>query len=838
VRSRISRSSDIELGDGMMNMNVRVLVVAAICMLSGMGFPGTAAASLPTLHGLTAEAGSSGPVIHLRTDQTLETVHYSPQPGVWVIEMPEVDWEQSVQTLSDTSIGIERAELSEVDEFGRRITRLTVWLGEPSQLRLDTSPGGLDLVFTPFESGAGAGPVAKPAAAPAAAVMAPVKPAPTADTAANLFEVVAVGVGDGAVIELKGDGSFTGTAFTLPNPDRLVIDLQGVVKRFNRGIYPVGSGPVRQVRVAQNRTVPEPVTRVVIDLDGEVRYDFSETADGAVVRVTDADAPLTEARSDVIVQDDVITQNDDVITQEEIVGETDYVVVSNEIDTTASPAADTQTQPEAPAEDVAVSSSLFDLPGAGETQAADSWPEPSAAETDWAADEPAAPERNPFVADSSQMIEHASAADVLNAPAARAETYQTTEVESQVQQFTGEPISLSLKDADVRDVLKTFSALTQLNIIVDPGVGGSVTVELRDVPWDQALDLILRINNLDYVLENNVLRVATTAKLNAEKSAQVALDKQREQAKPLKTVLKPLSYAKASYIAGLLSNDNYLLSDRGSVTTDERTNTLIIRDVVDRVEGALRLIESLDQPTPQVVIEGRIVETTKDFSRELGVTWGFNGVMDAAHGNDTGLDFPNSITAEGQVNLPRGGNNGILAFSFGDILNTFNLDFLLSAAESEGLTRIVSTPRVTTQNLTQASIRSGLQIPVQTVANNTVTVQYVDATLRLQVTPQITAEGTVNLEIDIKKQEPILGLAVQGGNNVPIFTRDATTQLLVRDGGTTVIAGIYQINDQVNENRVPGLHKIPIFGNLFKNKGTLKRHDELLIFITPRIVKY
>jgi type IV pilus assembly protein PilQ len=288
----------------------------------------------------------------------------------------------------------------------------------------------------------------------------------------------------------------------------------------------------------------------------------------------------------------------------------------------------------------------------------------------------------------------------------------------------------------------------------------------------------------------------------------------------------------------LLSNDNYLLSDRGSVTTDERTNTLIIRDVVDRVEGSLRLIESLDQPTPQVVIEGRIVETTKDFSRELGVTWGFNGVMDAAHGNDTGLDFPNSITADGQVNLARGGNNGVLAFSFGDILNTFNLDFLLSAAESEGLTRIVSTPRVTTQNLTQASIRSGLQIPVQTVANNTVTVQYVDATLRLQVTPQITAEGTVNLEIDIKKQEPILGLAVQGGNNVPIFTRDATTQLLVRDGGTTVIAGIYQINDQENENRVPGLHKIPIFGNLFKNKGTLKRHDELLIFITPRIVKY
>ena len=176
--------------------------------------------------------------------------------------------------------------------------------------------------------------------------------------------------------------------------------------------------------------------------------------------------------------------------------------------------------------------------------------------------------------------------------------------------------------------------------------------------------------------------------------------------------------------------------------------------------------------------------------------------------------------------------------TFGDILNTFNLDFMLTAAESDGLVRIVSTPRVTTQNLMRASIRSGLQIPVQTVANNTVTVQYVDATLRLEVTPQITAEGTVNLDINIKKQEPVLALAVVGGQNAPIFTRDAETQLLVRDGGTTVIAGIYQIKDDSGEDRVPGLHKIPILGWLFKNKTIDQTHDELLIFITPRIVKY
>jgi type IV pilus assembly protein PilQ len=440
-------------------------------------------------------------------------------------------------------------------------------------------------------------------------------------------------------------------------------------------------------------------------------------------------------------------------------------------------------------------------------------------------------DRSPWIADESQLIERAEAVTVLAAP-----TTAATEVATDEQQFTGEPITLTLKDADIKDVLKTFSVLTDLNIVLDPGVSGSVTVELREVPWDQALDLILKINGLDYVLENNVLRVASISKLSQEKSAKAAFSIEKEKAKPLRTVLKPVSYSKASDIASLLSSDSYLLSSRGSVTVDERTNTLILRDVVDRVEGILRLIDSLDLPTPQVVIEGRIVETTRQFSRALGVSWGFSGIMDAEHGNDTGLKFPNSIGVDGSVDLPAG--NPVLGMAFGDILNTFNLDFQLTAAESDGYARVVSTPRVTTQNLKPASIRSGLQIPVQTVANNTVTVQYVDATLRLEVTPQITAEGTVNLEINIKKQRPAPEFAVVGGQNAPIFTRDAQTELLVRDGGTTVIAGIYEITEGENENRIPGMHNIPIFGWLFKNKSIKRDHDELLIFITPRIVKY
>jgi type IV pilus assembly protein PilQ len=450
----------------------------------------------------------------------------------------------------------------------------------------------------------------------------------------------------------------------------------------------------------------------------------------------------------------------------------------------------------------------------------------------------AASDRSPWVADSSQLIEQAEAVTVLDGPTTSGESFVPTEIASEEQQFTGEPITLTLKDADIKDVLKTFSVLTEMNIVLDPSVGGSVTVELRDVPWDQALDLILKINGLDYVLENNVLRVAPIQKLAAEKSARAQFALEQEKALPLKTILKPISYSKADDIASLLSSDSYLLSARGSVTVDQRTNTLIIRDIVDRVEGILRLIDSLDLPTPQVVIEGRIVETTKQFSRSLGVVWGFTGVMDAEHGNDTGLKFPNSMSILGAVDLPAQGQTGLLGMTFGDILNTFNLDFMLTAAEAENEARVVSTPRVTTQNLKAASIRSGLQIPVQTVANNTVTVQYVDATLRLEVTPQITAEGTVNLDISIKKQRPAPEFAVAGGTNAPIFTRDAETELLVRDGGTTVIGGIYEITAGEGESRVPGLHKIPVFGWLFKNKSVRQDHDELLIFITPRIVKY
>jgi type IV pilus assembly protein PilQ len=790
------------MGDGMMMKNVRILVATAACLLLGAGVPLLAEESTPTIHGMDAEAGPSGPVLYLRATGELETVHYSPQPSVWVVELPEANWDQGTGFLVQPELGIERAELNHVEEFGKKVSRLTVWLDEPAQLTLTSESGGMELAFVSFAHQGASAPagvsreeVVLPRVTAAIEPREPQSPPIASSGPISLFEVVPVRTGDGVVIELKSDRPLDVTAFTLPEPRRLVLDLNGVINRVDRYLMPVNSPLVSQVRVAQHSTDPKLVTRVVLDLRGDADYRIDKTAAGVTVSVGPDGARLPQ------------------ITESAQVADAGVIEI-------------TRSQPKAapepePAQEVV--SALFDLPE-----------EPSPNEV---VDEPAKSTRSPWVADSSQLIEQAEAVTVFDSPTTPAEGYAVTELATEEEQWTGELITLTLKDADIKDVLKTFSVLTDLNIVLDPSVGGSVTVELRDVPWDQALDLILKINGLDYVLENNVLRVAPISKLAAEKSARASFMLEQERAKPLRTVLKPISYSKASDVAGLLSSDSYLLSSRGSVTTDERTNTLIIRDVVDRVEGILRLIDSLDLPTPQVVIEGRIVETTRQFSRALGVSWGFAGVMDAEHGNDTGLRFPNSIDAAGRVELPTA-STGFLAMTFGDILNTFNLDFMLTAAESEGLVRIVSTPRVTTQNLMRASIRSGLQIPVQTVANNTVTVQYVDATLRLEVTPQITAEGTVNLDINIKKQEPVLALAVAGGQNAPIFTRDAETTLLVRDGGTTVIAGIYQIKDDSGEDRVPGLHKIPVLGWFFKNKTIDQTHDELLIFITPRIVKY
>ena len=285
-------------------------------------------------------------------------------------------------------------------------------------------------------------------------------------------------------------------------------------------------------------------------------------------------------------------------------------------------------------------------------------------------------------------------------------------------------------------------------------------------------------------------------------------------------MLQKVSYANANEMAATARK---VMSSRGDIFIDTRSNTLVIKELPDYLPTVLDLIKNLDIASPQVMIEARIVEANRTFSNAIGVVWGFNGVADAAHGNTTGLVFPNSGTVAGNVSLPSGAPQ-VLHLSLANVLNTFKLDAALHAAESRGLVKVVSTPKVQTQTGEEASIQSGFQIPVQTTVNNTTSVLYINATLRLDVTPQITNEGTVIMDITIQKREPAVGINIAGGQNIPLTTRDAKTRLMVRDGGTAVIGGIFKITTNDGQSMIPGLWKIPILGNLFRSRDQTREH--------------
>jgi type IV pilus assembly protein PilQ len=416
--------------------------------------------------------------------------------------------------------------------------------------------------------------------------------------------------------------------------------------------------------------------------------------------------------------------------------------------------------------------------------------------------------------------------------------------------LNGYPIDINFVSTDIRDVSRFFSQLTGLNVVVDPDLSGPVTVRLFDVPWDVAFEAILKSHRFGYQVDDNIVRVASLGTLASEAEGRALLAQQEELATPMETTAIRLSYADATALAPVIEPQ---LSQRGEVIVDARTNSLIIKDTPTAISEINLLIGALDIAAPQVLIESRIVETTKNFSRSLGIQWGFGAVADAAHGNATGLVFPNDIGVVGNnnassstqqvgisgvpfaVNLPASNPTSGVALTMGSILDTFRLDVALSAMEEEGRGKIISSPKVTAQDNVPASIESGRRIPVQTLIDNTASITFINANLQLQVTPQITAESTVMLDIIVDKSEPDFGNAVLG---IPtIFTRRAETKLLVRDGGTTVIGGIFQMSATEEERRVPFMHRVPLLGNLFKSRDTEQQNNELLIFITPRILE-
>ncbi len=773
------------------------------------------------LMGATALAGASAPaedrgptviseIRHESTDRSTRIAvdcngpvaytYYSPDPLTLVVDIPEVDASSVPSRINVATREVESVRVSTTARSdGRNLARLEIRLASLVPFQIYSKDKTLNLVFerapeaaaaqaserraeTAAAAPAPAPEPAAPEAAPAAASVI-VPRAVAGKRASRILSVTPGDEGGQFAVTIKADGALRYQDFFLGNPDRLVLDFKDVTSRAMRPVE-VNREPVRSVRLGQFSVASPRIARLVLDLSSRAPYRIVEGDDGMKIVFGEGEtprpAPLASLRAEAEPSD---------------------------IAATVPPA--------------------LILPAP-------------------------APEPMP-----------APAADALQAPTQRPVEFEPITVTAQEKQFTGHPISLDFKDGDLQDIFRLFADISGLNIVVNPGVTGKVTLKLNEVPWDQALDLILKANNLGYTLENNVIRIAPLASLQREEQERRKLAEERALAGDLQVWSKRLSYAKAAELENTVKK--VALSARGTITLDPRTNTMIITDLPVNIERAKDLITDLDRATSQVEIEARIVVTSRNFTRDLGIQWGFLNRQTPQFNNTTDLAFPNAIVMNGQgvpstggipadqgvagaatagigpsgrgyaVNLPATAFNSGIGISLGNILGSFNLDLALSALERQGRGRLLSTPKVTTQNNQSAEIKQGVQIPIQTVANNTVTVSFKDAVLTLKVTPQITEAGTVILTVEVENNSADFANLVNG--IPPINTQSAKTQVLVRDGATAVIGGIYQSNEQTAQQRTPFLANLPLVGSLFRNRFITNTNNELLLFITPRIIR-
>jgi type IV pilus assembly protein PilQ len=427
------------------------------------------------------------------------------------------------------------------------------------------------------------------------------------------------------------------------------------------------------------------------------------------------------------------------------------------------------------------------------------------------------------------------------------------------RKYSGRLIDLDLKNADIHNVLRLLSEVGNVNIITADDVGGSITIKMKSVPWDQALDVILNAKGLGMVRRGNLLRVAPLAVLEKEREMAIARQKQQIELAPLETRLIPVSYATADALSTRIKGQ---LSPRGSVSVDGRTNILVVRDVSNHLDNAEELVRSLDTQTPQVLIEARIVEATTAFTHDVGIQWGGSVVMSSATGNPTGLVFPSDMTIAGGatdgatptaglspfapsvadpnfvVNFPAPagtGQGGAIGISLGSLAGNFNLAVRLSAFETTGHVRIISSPRILTLDNHAATISQGTSIPYSQVSAQGVQTGFQEARLSLTVTPHVTSDGAVSMEVSISRDEPDFNQTSARGDPT-ILKRQAATNLLVQDGHTAVIGGIYTRNTGYGLQRVPFFGEIPIIGILFRHSNNRDGRSEMLIFLTPRIV--
>jgi type IV pilus assembly protein PilQ len=813
----------------------RVAIVISLALASGLSL---LARSAPIrLVGVSAR----GNAVLIESTEPAAYVVKRPDALTLIVELRNVSVADAANVVErrDPIAGITLEQGPPVE--GQALGRVRLSLARPTEYVVHSTRNVIRLELTQPPRAAAAAEALVAVGPDAAAAGRPAQAEVNAPAATILDKVRAIRTPLATTIMLSGNGRLTPAEVTEPQerPRRLVLDFPNVSTK--EPIQKVVEGQlVTRVRVGVNSREPL-VTRVVMEVSEGATYHVeragSSGTDLSVVfeppqssRSVLVAAPVTDARG--------VEPEPDIPLEQAIAN---AARLTPKETAEAEPAPPVRAAPAKPAP-------------APARRPAVAPPTPVAAAT---ANAPAATAPAP---PASIVSAPAVAARQQSSPLAAPPTPPMAPNQQVIsgggeKQYKGTPITLDFSGADLRSVLRYFNEISGLNIIIDPSVPATpIDVVLRDVPWDQAFETLLRTHKLGYVAEGTIVRIAPISVLAEEEGERRKLQDAKALAGDLRVQTFSLSYAKAGDLSPLLVKS--ALSQRGQIQVDARTNTIIITDLPDRLQTVTALLGALDRPEPQVEVEARVVQTTREFAKAMGIQWGLNGRVTPAIGNTTGLAFPNSALLGGRtganntpndpratgndtsataVNLGVPGASSAIGLALGAVNGALNLDVALSALERSGKGRVLSTPRLTTQNNVAAEVTQGIQIPIQTVANNTVTVSFKDAALTLQVTPQITSANTVIMLITLENATPDFSRQVNG--IPPIDTQRAKTQVQVDDGATTIIGGIFISREQISNERTPLLHRVPLLGWLFKRDTLSDESRELLIFITPRIIR-
>jgi type IV pilus assembly protein PilQ len=679
-----------------------------------------------------------------------------------------------------------------------------------------------------------------------------------ADKRATVQKVDVMHADDGISVEITARGAVTPKLSALDSPARVLVTLPNTVAATVQNHISVGSDGVKGVRIGTDGHVP-PTTSIVIDLVQACQYELLPSGENRIIVKLHPAAGKTNAKAAATAPAKLQTTVAAIAPASVKAAVAGKQPAAIPVAPVAIPADNKKSTQTAAATDFVFVEPSYQQKTAGQTTADETAPSARAAGA--AAKFVHKPEGNLLPVPSAAMQPQAPQAASTQAiqPAVnlaaeqKGESHLVTPITT--AKYTGEPISVNLKDVDLKDFFRLIHEISGLNVVLDPQVKGSLTIVLDDVPWDQALDIVLKNNDLARQLDGNVLRVATVETLRHEADSRRAEQEAEALAVEKQTVTRFLSYAHSKDVIPTVKK---FLSQRGDVVADERTNAVIISDIPAVMPNVDRLLTQLDRKTQEVEIEARVVAATRSFAREIGtqLAFGWGNAASAIGGVPAVGITPTSVfglspqypiigttaptpTTGTQIPLfsnlaPAGPTSG---FSFLNKSNAVRIDAVLSMAESRGLLKILSRPRVVTQNNIQALVRQGVRVPIVTQAQlgGPPTVTYIDAFLRLTVIPQITSEGTIFLNVDVENTTPDFGRTING--NPTLITQQATTQVLVTDGGTVVIGGVIQTNNSVSVAQVPLLGSIPWLGNLFKHTTVSTSNQELIFFITPRIIQ-